>query len=121
MKRDATFVSANVRSRKNCIGSIGADARSSQTTKAATSSAPATIGTTMPALVQPCSFPRTSPHTIPRSPVLASASPAVRLLEARVGERGEHEPDRDVHPEDPVPRDPIHDRAADERAERHRE
>src|SRR5207253_2707962 len=75
MKSDATFVSVNVRSRKNCIGSIGEDARSSHATNAATSSTPATMGTTMPALVQPWSFPRTSPHTIPRSPVLASPSP----------------------------------------------
>src|SRR5207253_9854390 len=50
-----------------------------------------------------------------------SAVAAVRLLEARVGERCEHEPDRDVHPEDPVPRDAADDRAADERTERDRE
>src|SRR5437763_1647779 len=50
-----------------------------------------------------------------------SAIAAVRLLEARVGKRCEHEADRDVHPEDPVPRDAADDRAADERPERDRE
>ncbi len=73
IRSDATFVSVNVRSRKNCIGSIGAVARSSQRTNPTTRSAPTTIGTTTPALVQPCSLPRTRPQTTPRSPMLASA------------------------------------------------
>ena len=46
---------------------------------------------------------------------------AVRLLEPRVRERSEHEPDRDVEPEDPVPREAADDSAADERADRDRE
>ena len=130
MKSDATFVSANVRLRKNCIGSIGDGARSSQATNAATSSAPTTIGTTMPALVQPCVV---AAHEAPDD----AEQPGAREPEARAGraprrrpcvssswrarERREHEPDRDVEPEDPVPRDAADDRAADERAERDRE
>ena len=129
MKSDATFVSANVRLRKNCIGSIGDGVRSSQATNAATSSAPTTSGVTMPTLVQPWSLPRTRPQTMPSRPALASPSPGrssafvrpVRLLELPPGERREHEPDRHVEPEDPVPRDAAHDRAADERADRDRE
>ena len=46
---------------------------------------------------------------------------AVRLVEPRVRERCEHEPDRDVEPEDPVPREAADDGAADERADRDRE
>src|SRR5581483_2952483 len=45
----------------------------------------------------------------------------MRLLEAPPCERRKHEPDRDVEPEDPVPRDPVDDGAADERPERYRE
>src|SRR5262249_7107394 len=45
------------------------------------------------------------------------ARPAA-FLEPPPGERNEDEPDRNVQPEDPLPRDSLDDRAADDRAER---
>src|SRR5439155_23691090 len=46
---------------------------------------------------------------------------ATRLLQPLEGERSEHESDRDVEPEDPVPGNTVDDRPADERANRDRE
>jgi len=46
------------------------------------------------------------------------AGRAVALAQAARGERREREADRDVEPEDPLPRDPLDHGAADERAER---
>ena len=43
---------------------------------------------------------------------------AAALVEPQQDERDEHEPDRHVQPEDPLPRDARDDGAADERAER---
>src|SRR6266511_2272543 len=43
------------------------------------------------------------------------------LVQAAPGERDQQQPDRDVEPEDPLPRHPLDDGAADERAERDRE
>ena len=82
MNRDATFVSVKVRLRKNCIGSMGALARSSHATNPATSRPPATSATTMPGLAHPCEFPLTSPQTIPSRPALASPSPGRSRLES---------------------------------------
>jgi len=45
----------------------------------------------------------------------------VRLGELAERERHDEKPDRDVHPEDPLPRDALDDRAADDGAERDRE
>ena len=75
IRNDDVFASANVRLEKNRIGSIGAFARSSQATNAATRVAPMTSEPTISGLVQPWPLPRTSPQTIPNRPALASASP----------------------------------------------
>jgi hypothetical protein len=75
MNSDAPFAAANVRLRKKRIGSIGAGARSSQRTNAAVSTAPNVSDVRIWPLAQPSALPRTTPHTIPKSPVLASARP----------------------------------------------
>jgi len=75
MKRLETFARANVRLRKKRIGSIGSSVRSSQATNAARRSAPAVTAPTISGEAQPTALPRTRPHTMPRSPALASASP----------------------------------------------
>ena len=74
---DAAFDAAKARLRKKRIGSIGADVRSSQATKLATSTAPAPSATRIWGSVQPSVLPRTSPQTIPNSPLLTSASPGM--------------------------------------------
>ena len=71
----------DVREREACGCGRSASAASATRRAAPTrrtrprAAAPATIGTTMPALVQPCALPRTSPQTIPSRPALASARP----------------------------------------------
>jgi hypothetical protein len=73
--REAAFVNEKVRLRKKRIGSIGAEARSSQATKAASTAAPAVSEPAISRLDQPDWFPRTTPHTIPSRPALARPSP----------------------------------------------
>ena len=76
--------------------------------------------------VQPASLPRTRPHTIASRPAAERARPgrSSRPFEPCVSwslpqrERDQHEPEGNVEPEDPLPGDALHDRAADERAER---
>jgi hypothetical protein len=75
MKREAAFAAANARSRKKRIGSIGARARSSQRTNAVVSRVPSASEVRISPLAQPSALPRTTPQTIPKSPVLASARP----------------------------------------------
>ena len=77
MNSEARFAAAKARLRKKRIGSIGAGARSSQSTNAAVRIAPSVSEPTISGLDQPTAFPRTRPHTIPRSPVLASARPGM--------------------------------------------
>ena len=78
------------------------------------------------ALVQPSDSPRMIPNVRPKRPAPARPRPrrssalsgpcdSVSILP---GERDQREPDRDVEPEDPLPRDPLDDGAADERADR---
>src|SRR4051812_44796031 len=107
MKNDERFASENAAFRKNRIGSIGDSARSSQVTKAASSTAPAANARTISGDDQPCSLALTRPHTIANSPELTSPRPArqvepaaraVALGEPRPRERDQHEPDRDVQP-----------------------
>jgi hypothetical protein len=50
-----------------------------------------------------------------------AAGRAAALVEAAGGERQQRQPNRDVEPEDPVPRDAFDDGAADQRPERHAE
>ena len=125
MKNDATFAWLNVRLEKKRIGSIGSRARSSQRTNAATSTMPAVSDTTISGLVQPWPLPRTRPQTMPkqagadeREPAQVEArARAVRLVQAPPRERHEDEADRDVDPEDPLPRQALDHGAADERPE----
>src|SRR3989337_2511013 len=91
MSRDAPLAAAKARSRKKRIGSIGSFARSSQATNATRSAAPPTSEPTIAGLVQPSPLP----------------------LARR--QRNQDEPDRHVQPEDPLPRDAVDDRSADER------
>ena len=58
---DTPLVAAKARERKKRIGSIGSAARSSQATKAASSTAPAAIEATTSAMPQPAGLPRTTP------------------------------------------------------------
>ena len=73
-----------------------------------------------------------APHETPDDPEQADAGEAdprqvervvraAALAQAQRGERDQYEPDRHVQPEDPLPRDALDDRAADERADRHGE
>ena len=75
---ETPLVAANARLRKKRIGSIGAGARSSQTTKAATRAAPPVSAPRTVALVQPSALARTRPYTTPNRPAPASASPGGR-------------------------------------------
>src|SRR5947207_263248 len=75
MNSEAAFASENVRSRKNCIGSIGAGARSSHATNAAVRTAPTASAPPICGEPQPSVFARTRPQTIPNRPLLASARP----------------------------------------------
>ena len=119
-------MAAKARLRKKRIGSIGAGARSSHATKAASSTAPAPIDASTVGLVQPSACERTIPNTIPSSPELASTTPrrsSVRfgpLLSASTASANGTSSDSHGHvqPEDPVPGEAVHDRAADHRAER---
>ena len=76
--------------------------------------------------VQPRSLPRTMPHTSPARPAVASVAPTRSSRtpgpwlssSRRLGEHDRDDADGDVEPEDPVPRDAVDDRAADQRAGR---
>ena len=80
-------------------------------------------------LVQPSDCARTRPNTMPKAPARASSSPRRSSVpygpwlsrSQRTASGQQHEADGDVDPEDPVPGDALHDRAADERADRHRD
>ena len=74
-KKIAALPAENARERKKRIGSIGAGARSSQRTKAASSAAPATAVPSTSADAQPATLPRTSAQTSPSTPPLTSARP----------------------------------------------
>ena len=125
MKNDATLAWLNVRLEKKRIGSIGSRARSSQRTKAATSSSPITREATISGLVQPWPLPRTRPQTTPSRPALTNARPRrsrlgrgpASLVQAPPGKRHQGQPDGHVDPEDPLPRQAFDHGAADERPE----
>ena len=76
---DTRLAAVNSRLAKNSIGIIGSPPRrlvsSSHATNDATSSPPTISGPATPSDVQPCSFPRTSPNTMPNNPALTSARP----------------------------------------------
>src|SRR5580658_5764236 len=75
MKKLATLAALKPRDPNSSIGSMGAGARSSQATKAASSRPPTAIESTTWLEVHPTSLPRTSPSTTPKSPRLASTRP----------------------------------------------
>ena len=123
MNRLATFASANVRLRKKRIGSIGCSVRSSHATKHASSAPPRRnapmIWRGSPAVVVGADQ---SPHDPDKAGAAQDQTGQIelgrrsaRLLEAQEDERHEHQPDRHVEPEDPVPGDAADDRAADHR------
>ena len=122
---EAPFAAENARSLKKRSGSIGSFARASQATKAPSRTTPAASEATICGLLQPSELPCTRPQTRPSRPPLASPRPGRssalsgpwRLVE-HPREREHREPDRHVQPEDPLPRDPVDDGAADERAGR---
>ena len=81
-------------------------------------------------LPHPAALPRTSPQTTPNTPRGHQRQPgqvergvrAAALGDAAPGTSGiSAEPDRHVQPEDPLPRDALGDRAADQRAAGHGE
>src|SRR4051794_27689240 len=128
INRLATLASANVRLRKKRIGSIGCSVRSSHKTKHTSSPIPTANEPMMPADVQPTPNPDSNgandPRRRPTDLVGADHPPHDRdqagaaegqpgqiepghgsaaLVEPQEDERREHEPDRDVQPEDPMP------------------
>ena len=123
----AALPAEKARERKKPIGSIGSLARSSQATKAATSTAPSRSEPTTSGLPHPAWLPRTSPHTRPSAPPVTSARPRMsrlvsvpKLSRIRVSTSGTaSSADRDVDPEDPLPRQSLDHRAADQRAAGH--
>ena len=115
------------RERKKRIGSIGAGARSSQATNAASSDQRRRSARPSTVLRRPaelCAADDAVDDAEQAEPAEREAGQvelvgrAVGLAQAAAGERGEHEADRHVEPEDPVPGDAVDDGAADERAER---
>jgi hypothetical protein len=72
---EAALAAAKARLRKNRIGSIGAGARSSQAMKAASAAIPVTLVLSTSTLIHPAALPRTSAHTMPSRPALATARP----------------------------------------------
>ena len=72
---ETTLVTAKLRLAKNRIGSIGARARSSQATKAATKASPAASEMTTSVQPQPSVCARTRPKTTPKRPVETSPRP----------------------------------------------
>ena len=127
MISETPLVALKARLRNRRSGSIGAGARRSQATNAPE---------------QRDAEPRAAPSDLRREPALVVAAHdapdereeagarehepahveravrAVALVEHAVGERREHDADRDVEEEDPLPREPVDDRAADDRPER---
>src|SRR5919197_382513 len=98
MTKPSTLVTVNVRLRNRLSGTIGAVARRSHQTNVARTTRPAASAATMSGLVQP---------------VLGPAA----LAEQARRDRDERQPERDVDPEDPVPRDRVDVGAPDERPE----
>ena len=72
---EVRLAAEKARRRKKRMGTIGSRARSSQATKATTSTAPTIMGGRTPRLVQPWALPRTRPQTMPSRPALARARP----------------------------------------------
>ena len=79
------LISGKLRPRNRCIGTIGASVRSSQSTNAVSSTAPATKPVSTSGVVQPASPPRIRPSTTPSSPPVASTVP--RTSSRRTGPR----------------------------------
>ena len=128
MNSDAALARLKVRLRKKRIGSIGAFARSSQTTNATSSSAPAVEREhdlrAGPALVVAADEAPDDPEQAgageaEAAEVELAGGPCVSSSRSHAS-GASSEADRHVDPEDPVPGDPLHDGAADERAERDR-
>ena len=71
----ARLPAENARERNMSSGIIGATARRSQATNAATSAAPPISAPSTSALPQPAALARTRPHTSPSAPALRSPSP----------------------------------------------
>ena len=76
MKSDAALAAENARFSKKRIGSIGSGVLRSQSTKAASSTAPTESAPTISGLDQPWPCPLMIPHVSESRPALASASPA---------------------------------------------
>ena len=72
---EAPFAAANARLLKKRSGSIGAFARASQATNAASRTTPRASEATICGLLQPSAFPLTRPQTRPSRPPLASPRP----------------------------------------------
>ena len=117
---------ANVRLRKKRIGSIGSRVRSSQSDERGEEREPerrssrrsrAAPADRVPADEAP-DDPEEAGARERRGRAGRAASGPVGLLRRRTGQRDEHEADRHVEPEDPLPREPFDDGAADQRAER---
>ena len=116
----------NARERKKRIGSIGSGARSSHATNAAASTALATSEATTSRLPQPGAV---AAHESPHEPERRTRDEhetgdvdrrirAVALADLAPGERDHEQAERDVDPEDPLPREALGDRAADDRPAR---
>ena len=127
MLSEATLVTANERLAKKAIGSIGSRVRRSHDDEGRPAGRAAGRSRREDRGARPAErlCAHEAEHDSERArrgerqagQVERPVGPAALRQPAR-GERDQHEPDRDVDPEDPVPGDGLHDGAADERAER---
>ena len=117
------FVAAKVRDRNSSSGTIGAGARRSQATKAATSARArghrrederARPAVRVAAHEAEDHAEQAEAHEGDAGHVEALGRPAA-LAQAARGEGQEQEPERDVEPEDPLPGQPVDDQPAEQR------
>src|SRR3979490_2452695 len=112
---------ANARDRNSRIGTIGACARSSQTTNAAASSTPAASGLMTSALAHPATLPRSRPHTSANAAAATTTIPKISKSafgpklsrRAHTNQGNGDQAKRKIDPEDPSPSEPLVDEAAD--------
>ena len=117
---DAEGARAEEAQREHRLGRARSQARNAASSSAPAASEPSTVG-----LVQPSSSPRTMPHTARagrrwrgRRRAGRASAPGPWLSVNGAGRAAQRDADRHVDPEDPVPRDAVDDRTADQRSER---
>ena len=119
MKKIAAFPAEKARERKKRIGSIGSGARSSRAMNATTSSRPAASAPTDLELSQATDSRAPAPNDPegggadqPKAGQVEAGVATEALLDPGGDERDRGQADGDIEPEDPLPGDPLDDRAA---------